>query len=110
MTATDAGGGGGLLRIDYLPFHHQAEGLVGAFHQADRLLSVATQRNFIDVDQLVSHLEVHGCCLAALFNLNRTRTDEDTGEMSFKKDQNMSNIHSYQLIMWNGFKPFNPPC
>lgn len=64
-------GGGGLLGIDYLPFHHQAEGLVGAFHQADCLLSVATQGNLIDVDKLVSHLEIHSCCLAALFNLEQ---------------------------------------
>lgn len=63
--------GGDLLRIGYLPFHHEAEGLVGAFHQADCLLSVATQGNFIDVDELVSHLEIHSCCLAALFNLNQ---------------------------------------
>lgn len=63
--------GGDLLRIDYLPFHHEAEGLVGAFHQADCLLSVATQGNFIDVDKLVSHLEIHSCCLATLFNLKQ---------------------------------------
>lgn len=70
MTAADADGRG-LLGIDYLPFNHEAEGLVGAFHQADCLLSVATQGNLIDVDKLVSHLEIHSCCLAALFNLEQ---------------------------------------
>lgn len=62
---------GDLLGIDDLPFHHEAEGLVGAFYQADCLLSVATQGNLIDVDKLVSHLEIHSCRLAALFNLEQ---------------------------------------
>lgn len=57
--------------MGYLPFHDKAEGLVGAFHQADCLLSVTTQGNFVDVDELVSHLETHSCCLAAFLNLEQ---------------------------------------
>lgn len=82
--------GGDLLRIDYLPFHHEAEGLVGAFHQADCLLSVATQGNFIDVDKLVSHLEIHSCCLAALFNLKQRCNRRGHWEINSLKYQIMA--------------------
>lgn len=81
VTAADVGreGSGRGAGIGYLPFHNQTEGLVGAFHQADCLLSVATQGNLVDVDKLVSHLETHSCCLAAFLHLehkhSRWRTE-----------------------------------
>lgn len=61
------------LGIWYLPFHYQTEGLVGAFDEADCLLSEATQGNLVDVDELVSSLETHSCCLAAFLNLEQKR-------------------------------------
>lgn len=82
VTTADAGGkgtGGQLPGIGYLPFHHQAEGLVGAFYKADCLLPVATQGNLIDVDKLVPHLETHSCCLAALFYLEHNHSRRKTG-------------------------------
>lgn len=65
------------MGIGYLPFYHQAEGLVGAFDEADRLLSEATQGNFIDVDKLVPHLETYTCCLTALLYLQHKHTTQN---------------------------------
>lgn len=42
---------------------------MGALHQADGLLSVATQGDLIDIDDLVSHLEPDSRSLAALLHL-----------------------------------------
>lgn len=71
LTAASEGRG----RRCALPFHHQAERLVGAFHQADCLLSVATQGNIVDVDKFISHLETHRCCLATLLNLKHKQNN-----------------------------------
>lgn len=65
--------------ILYPPLHRQAQGLVGALHKANGLLPVATQGNLIDVDKLVSHLEIHSCRLAALFDLQHKHSRQMTG-------------------------------
>jgi len=56
-----------------VPFDPHGQRLVGALHQTDGLLSVAGQRDLVDVDQLVAHLETDGRRLAALLHLREPR-------------------------------------
>ena len=73
-----------------VPPDHQAQGLVGALHQADGLLPGAAEGDGVDAHHLVPGQETDGCCRAALLHLHSHPETSGASEVSHRVEQVLS--------------------